>query len=90
MSNGNSNGGGGGGALGALFFVIGVLILFALLFSVFLILPFFIFLAGIIAMVISDRKRDRQKSDAEREEDRQRQEASDAIDRENARQRALV
>jgi uncharacterized membrane protein len=89
VSNGTSSGG-GGGALGALFFVVGVLILFAVLFSVFLILPFFIFLAGIIAMVISDRKRDRKKSDSEREEDRQRQEASDAIDRENARQRALV
>lgn len=91
MSNGSANsGGGGGGALGALLFVTGILILFALLFSVFLILPFFIFLAGIIAMLISDRKRDRQKSDDELDEERQREEAADAIERENARQRALV
>ncbi|MBN8866934.1 MAG: hypothetical protein J0H98_05235 [Solirubrobacterales bacterium] len=48
---------GGGGAIGALFFVIGVLIVFALLFSTFLVIPFFVFLAGIIAMLISDRNR---------------------------------
>lgn len=88
MSSGNGNG--GGGAIGALIFVLGILIAFALLFSVFLILPFFIFIAGIIAMVISDRKRDRQKSDGDAEAERKRQEADDAIDRENARQRALI
>ena len=54
--------GGGGGVLGALFFVIGLLLLFCVLFSTFLIVPFFIFLAGIVAMVISDRKRDRDES----------------------------
>jgi uncharacterized membrane protein len=42
--------------IGALLFVFGVMILFALLFSTFLVLPFFIFLAGIVAMIISDRK----------------------------------
>ncbi|MDQ2623203.1 MAG: hypothetical protein M3Y45_09230 [Actinomycetota bacterium] len=48
---------GGGGTLGALFFVVGLLLLFCVLFSTFLIVPFFIFMAGIVAMVISDRKR---------------------------------
>lgn len=48
---------GSGGALGALFFVIGLLLLFCVLFTTFLVIPFFIFLAGIVAMVISDRKR---------------------------------
>lgn len=47
----------GGGVLGALIFTIGVLIVFALLFSTFLIVPFFVFLGGIIAMLISDRNR---------------------------------
>ena len=49
----------GGGVLGALIFTIGVLIVFALLFSTFLIVPFFVFLGGIIAMLISDRNRGR-------------------------------
>lgn len=44
-------------AFGALFFVLGVLLLFALGFGFFLILPFFVFLFGIVAMIISDRKR---------------------------------
>ena len=48
----------GGGAFGALVFVIGVLILFAIMFGLFLIVPFFIFLAGIVVMLVSDRKRD--------------------------------
>ena len=53
----------GGGIIGALIFVIGILILFALLFSTFLIVPFFVFLGGIIAMLISDRKRGRGGND---------------------------
>lgn len=55
------NGGGrksSGSAIGALFFAIGALILFAFGFAFFLILPFFIFLGGIVAMIVSDHKRD--------------------------------
>lgn len=48
---------GGGGVFGALVFVIGVLIAFAILFGFFLIVPFFVFLAGIVVMLVSDRKR---------------------------------
>lgn len=48
----------GGGAFGALIFVVGLLIVFAVLFSAFLVIPFFVFLGGIVAMLISDRKRD--------------------------------
>ncbi|HMT03921.1 MAG TPA: hypothetical protein PKD76_00085 [Solirubrobacterales bacterium] len=48
----------GGGAFGALIFVVGLLIVFAILFSAFLVIPFFVFLGGIVAMLISDRKRD--------------------------------
>lgn len=54
----SSSGGSGGSAIGALIFVIGLLILFAVFFTTFLIIPFFIFLAGIVAMIVSDRKRD--------------------------------
>lgn len=50
-----------GGTLGALFFVVGLLLLFCVLFSTFLVVPFFIFLAGIVAMVISDRKRGKEE-----------------------------
>lgn len=46
----------GGGAFGALVFVIGVLILFAIMFGLFLFVPFFIFLAGIVVMLVGDRK----------------------------------
>lgn len=46
----------GGGVFGALVFVIGVLILFAILFGFFLIVPFFIFLAGIVVMLVGDRR----------------------------------
>ena len=46
----------GGGVFGALVFVIGVLILFAIMFGFFLIVPFFIFLAGIVVMLVGDRK----------------------------------
>jgi uncharacterized membrane protein len=60
-----------GGAFAALFFAIGVLILFAVGFAFFLIVPFFIFLAGIVAMIISDRKRD-SGGQAEPEEQEQR------------------
>ncbi len=54
------NGGGSksGGAIGALFFAIGALLLFAFGFAFFLILPFFIFLGGIVAMIVSDSRRD--------------------------------
>ncbi len=55
----NGNGGhSSGGAIAALFFAIGALLLFAVGFAFFLVLPFFVFLAGIIAMIVSDRKRD--------------------------------
>jgi uncharacterized membrane protein len=46
------------GAFGALFFALGAILLFAFGFAFFLILPFFVFVAGIVAMLISDRKRD--------------------------------
>lgn len=59
----------GGGVIGALVFVIGVLAAFALLFGLFLIVPFFIFLGGIVAMMISDRKRNRGREDEENTED---------------------
>ena len=55
----------GGGAIGALFFTIGVMILFVIMFSTFLIVPFFIFLAGIVAMIMSDRKNSRRKREDE-------------------------
>ncbi len=55
----NGNGGhSSGGAIAALFFAIGALLLFAVGFAFFLVLPFFVFLAGIVAMIVSDRKRD--------------------------------
>jgi uncharacterized membrane protein len=47
-----------GGGIAALFFAIGVLLLFAFGFAFFLVVPFFVFLAGIVAMFISDRKRE--------------------------------
>jgi uncharacterized membrane protein len=56
--------------IGALIFVLGVMILFALLFSTFLILPFFIFLAGIVAMLYSDRKNASRKKVEEAPRDR--------------------
>lgn len=46
----------GGGVFGALIFVIGILLAFAVMFGFFLIVPFFIFLAGIIVMLVSDRR----------------------------------
>ncbi len=84
------SGNGGGGALGALLFVIGALVLFALMMTVFLIIPFFIFLAGIIAMMIADRKRNKNKSEDELDREKRLREAQDAEDRENARQRAMI
>ncbi len=56
MSQGGG-GSGGGGAIGALFFVVAALLIFALAFDFFLILPFFVFIFGMIAMMVSDRKR---------------------------------
>ncbi len=54
----NGNGGhSSGGAIAALFFAIGALLLFAFGFAFFLVLPFFVFLGGIVAMLVSDRKR---------------------------------
>jgi uncharacterized membrane protein len=44
-------------SFGALLFVLGVLLVFAVGFEFFLILPFFVFLFGIVAMIVSDRKR---------------------------------
>ena len=49
--------------MGALLFVIGVLVAFALMMGLFLILPFFLFLAGIVAMIVSDRRRGKKTSD---------------------------
>lgn len=57
-----------GGAIGALIFVIGLLLLFCILFTAFLVVPFFIFLAGIVAMIISDRKRDKDEPKAPAQE----------------------
>ena len=51
--------------MGALLFVIGVLIAFSLMMGLFLILPFFLFLAGIVAMIVSDQRRARKTSDEE-------------------------
>ncbi|MBN8869697.1 MAG: hypothetical protein J0H66_07440 [Solirubrobacterales bacterium] len=45
-----------GGVFGALIFVIGILLAFAVMFGFFLIVPFFIFLAGVIVMLVSDRR----------------------------------
>ncbi len=53
----------GGGAIGALFFTLGVMVLFVIMFSTFLILPFFIFIAGIIAMIVSDRRNSSRRKD---------------------------
>lgn len=53
--------------MGALLFAIGVLIAFALMMGLFLVLPFFLFLAGIVAMMVSDRRRDRKDSGDETE-----------------------
>lgn len=47
----------GGGVFGALIFVIGILLAFAVMFGFFLVVPFFIFLAGVVVMLVSDRKR---------------------------------
>jgi len=47
----------GGGVFGALIFVIGILLAFAVMFGFFLIVPFFIFLGGVILMLVTDRKR---------------------------------
>lgn len=53
----------GGGAIGALFFTLGLMVLFVIMFSTFLILPFFIFIAGIIAMIVSDRRNSSRRKD---------------------------
>jgi len=55
----------GGGAIGALFFTLGVMVLFVIMFSTFLILPFFIFIAGIIAMIVSDRRNSSRRNEDE-------------------------
>ena len=49
----------GGSVVGSLFVALGLLLLFVVSFGFFLILPFFIFVGGIIAVMISDRKRGR-------------------------------
>lgn len=57
-------------AFGALLTVLGVLLLFAVGFQFFLILPFFVFMFGIIAMIISDRKRSApQVADGEKDQE---------------------
>lgn len=50
----------GGGVFGALIYVIGILIVFAILFGFFLVVPFFVFLGGMIVMFVSDRRRDKE------------------------------
>lgn len=60
----------GGGVFSALIFVIGVLLAFALLFGLFLVVPFFIFLAGVIVMLVADRRRDREEAKKIEEETR--------------------
>lgn len=54
----SGGGGNGGGAVGALIFALVALVLSALSLGLFLLAPFIVFLGGIIAMLISDRKRD--------------------------------
>lgn len=56
MSAGQGTSGGSGFA--ALVATVGLLIAFSIFFNLFLIVPFFIFIGGIIAMVISDHRRD--------------------------------
>ena len=58
----------GGGAIGALFFTLGLMVLFVIMFSTFLILPFFIFIAGIIAMIVSDRRNSSRRKDDDDED----------------------
>ncbi|MCO5315019.1 MAG: hypothetical protein M9938_02485 [Solirubrobacterales bacterium] len=53
---------GGGSALAALFVSVGLLIAFAIFFNLFLIVPFFIFIGGLIAMVVSDRRKSRDEA----------------------------
>ena len=77
----------GGGAIGALFFAIGALILFALVFSLFLILPFFLFLAGIVAMMVSDRRRSRKEPDGPEAE---RVGAAELLERDQASRRGAA
>lgn len=80
----------GGGAIGALFFTVGVLILFSLMFGLFLIVPFFLFLAGIIAMMVSDRRRGRKSSSQEAAEEEERVGASELLERDRAKRRTVV
>lgn len=50
-----------GGVFGALLFVAGALIAFAVLFGFFLIVPFFVFLGALIWMLINDRRSRREE-----------------------------
>jgi membrane protein implicated in regulation of membrane protease activity len=68
VSNGNGNGKGGGSGIVALVTALALLIAFAVLFTTFLVVPFFIFLAGIVAMIVSDRKRDPERVAEEKQE----------------------
>ncbi len=54
--------GSGGSVFGALVVTIGLLIAFSVFFNLFLVVPFFIFLGGLVAMFISDRRRGREES----------------------------
>lgn len=58
----------GGGAVGALLTSVALLIAFSIFFNLFLIVPFFIFIGGVIAMVISDRRRSREEARSAPEE----------------------
>lgn len=57
----------GGSAFAALVSAIALLIVFAIFFNLFLIVPFFIFLGGIVAMLVSDSRRGRKKDSAQAE-----------------------
>lgn len=79
----------GGGAIGALFFALGAVLLFAIMFGFFLILPFFLFIGGIIAMMVSDRKRGRKSSNGETANEEEQVGASELLERDRARRRAV-
>ncbi len=52
----SSNEGGAVATTISILVVLGVMVLFCAFFTVFLILPLFIFLAGVVALVVTERK----------------------------------